>query len=149
MFAVAASLVLGSVARASDHDSTAEARAGIQKTIDQVNSLLKRNASAQEIAAVLYEDDLMITGEGDVYYSNLASFMGPLAEYVKDGSRCHETIVDPIRASGNLAVAFVLENCAAASAGDKEENYRIMFVFRNGPHGWRATMEHFSAGTFK
>jgi hypothetical protein len=126
-----------------------DARLGIQATIDRTNALLKRGASAREIADVMYEDDVFITGEGETgAYRDLKSFMGPLAAYVADGSRCTLEVVDPIRHAGNLAVAFVFEHCAAAKPGEKDEDARILYVFRKGAKGWRATMESFTWGKF-
>jgi ketosteroid isomerase-like protein len=97
----------------------------------------------------MYERDLMIIGEGEKsLYKDLKSFMGPLASYAAEGTRCNLSVVDPIRASGNLAVAFIFEHCAAAKAGDKDEDGRILYVFRKGAKGWRVTMEMFGWGTF-
>ena len=145
-------LVLGTMsplASAADAPGLAAARAGVQKTIDRVNALLKKNASAQVIADTMYEEDLMITGEGEKgLYRNLKSFMGPLAEYVKDGARCNLRVVDPIRASGDIAVAFIFEHCAAATTGEKDDDARILYVFRKGTHGYRVTMEMFGWGTY-
>jgi hypothetical protein len=145
-------VVLGTVsplASAADSPGVATARAGVQKTIDRVNALLKNNASARVIADAMYEDDLMITGEGEKsLYRDLKSFMGPLAEYVKDGTRCDLKVVDPIRASGDLAVAFIFEHCAAAKAGEEDDDARILYVFCRGPHSYRVTMEMFGWGTY-
>jgi hypothetical protein len=83
-------VVLGTgspLASAADSPGVAAARVGVQKTIDRVNALLKNNASARVIADAMYEDDLMITGEGEKrLYLDLKSFMGPLAEYSPRGS---------------------------------------------------------------
>lgn len=145
-------LALGGIsplACATEAPGLSAARAEVQNTLDRVNALLKKNAPVQAIADAMYEDDLMITGEGEKgLYRDLKSFMGPLAEYVKDGSRCNLKIVDPIRASGDLAVAFVFEHCSAAKAGEKDDDARILYVFRKGTHGYRVTMESFGWGTF-
>ena len=147
MCLVAVSAVLLSPTAAAAHPGAA--RLGVQATIDKTNALLKRGATAKEIADAMYEDDLFITGEGEKgSYRDLKSFMGPLAEYVADGSRCTLEIVDPIRHSGNLVVAFVFEHCAAAKPGEKDEDARILYVFRKGVKGWRATMETFTWGRF-
>ena len=149
---VCAVLVLGTMnplASAAGAPGLTVARAGVQETLDRVNALLKKNASAQLIADAMYEDDLMITGEGEKgLYRDLKSFMGQLAEYVKDGARCDLKVVDPIRASGDLAVAFIFEHCAAAKAGEKDDDARILYVFRKGAHGYRVTMEMFGWGTY-
>jgi len=126
-----------------------QARAGIQSTIDKANALFHRSASADEVAAALFEDDLMVTGEGEKgSYRNLKSFMGQLAAHTAAGPRCTLAIIDPIRSSGELAVAFLSEHCTAEKAGDQEEYTRVMFAFRKGQNGWRVTMASFNFGKY-
>lgn len=147
--ATACATLLMSAASLAVAADPSDARKGVQTTINKVNELLQHNASARMIADAMYEGDLMITGEGEkVFYRGLTSFMGPLAAYVAGGSRCKLEVIDPIRHSGNLAVAFVFEHCKAAKSGDKDDDARIMYVFRKGPKGYRATMELFTWGTF-
>jgi ketosteroid isomerase-like protein len=126
-----------------------QARAGIQSTIDKANALFHRSAPAEEIATALFEDDLMVTGEGEKgSYRDLQSFMGQLAAHTAAGPRCTLAIVDPIRSSGDLAVAFLSEHCTAEKAGDEEEYTRVMFAFRKGANGWRVTMASFNFGKY-
>ena len=135
-------------ARATDPE-TQSVRAALQAKIDTVNAMLKRKAPGKEIAESLYEDDLMIIGEGEKsLYRDLQSFQKPLADYVAQESTCTISIIDPIRHSGNLAAAFLLEHCPAAKAGEKDDDARMMYVFRKGAKGWRVTMEMFGWGTF-
>ena len=58
------------------------------------------------------------------------------------------TVLDPVRSSGNMAVAFIHEHEEPAKAGEKPDDYRILYVFRKGPKGCRVTMELFTSGTF-
>ncbi len=117
--------------------------------MDCANALLKKYAPVQAIADAMYENDLMITDEGEKgLYCDMKSFTGPLAEYVKDGSCCNLKMVDPIRASGDLAATFIFEHCAAAEAGEKDDDARILYVIRNGANGYRVTMESLGCGTY-
>jgi ketosteroid isomerase-like protein len=135
-------------ARAADPE-TPSVRAALQAKIDTVNAMLKRKAPGKEVAEVLYEEDLMIIGEGEKsLYRDLQSFQKPLADYVAQESTCTISIIDPIRHSGNLAAAFLLEHCPAAKAGEKDDDARMMYVFRKGAKGWRVTMEMFGWGAF-
>lgn len=126
--------------------NTAAARAGIDKTLAEVNRLLARGTDASEIADVLYDADLQIAIEGEEpFWSNLASFLPKLEEYVQ--APCVLHAIDPIRATDTLAVAFIAETCPAA--GDAPaENYRMLYVFRKTSRGWRVTMESATAGKF-
>jgi len=143
---LAFSMTVLSGAQAADQ-AAHDALKGINATLDKVHQVLARSGSAQEVADVLYEDDLTIIGEGETsLYPELASFMEPLQAFTRNPT-CRLEVVDEIRHSGNLAVAWVAEHCDAHE-GEAAEDYRIMFVFRNGAKGWRATMEMFGAGKF-
>lgn len=125
------------------------ARAGIQATIDKTNTLQRRNAPAKDIAAALFEDDLMITGEGENKgYNGLASFIDTFTRLSSGDSKCDLKLIDPIRSSGNLAAAFLSQHCTATKAGEKDEDSRVLFVFHKGSKGWRVTMGHWSGGKF-
>lgn len=141
----ALTLMAGSAA-AADH---ADAATGIRATLARTNALQHRNAPAREIADALFEDDLMITGEGESRsYRDLASFMDTFAEHSAAAVQCDLALIEPIRSSGDLAAAFVSQHCPAAKAGDKDEDSRVLFVFRAGPKGWRVTMGNWSRGAF-
>jgi ketosteroid isomerase-like protein len=145
--ALAVLVGIGGLSPVIAEEAPAGARAGVQATLTRVNELFAKGGSAQEVADVLYEDDLTVTGEGEKsLYPNLKSFMQPLAGYLTNPT-CKLSLVDKIRHSGNLAVAWVHEHCDAHGA-EKAEDYRIMYVFRKSSKGWRATMELFVSGTF-
>lgn len=146
MTAIALAVAATPLTVAADLD---QARAGIQSTVDKANALFHRSAPAEEIATALFEDDLMVTGEGEKgSYRDLKSFMGQLAAHTAAGPRCTLSIVDPIRSSGDLAVAFLSEHCTAEKVGGEDEYTRVMFAFRKGANGWRVTMASFNFGKY-
>ena len=149
-FSIAAAVV-GCISAASLAAETAkpdDARAGIERTLQKVDALVKkRGASVREVAEALYEDDLMITGEGEKgVYRDLATFKPRLEFFMKNAPTCSLKIVEPIRHSGNLAVSFVAEHCDAPAAGGEASDNRVIYVFRKGAKGWRVTMEMFGMG---
>jgi hypothetical protein len=124
-----------------------DARTGIELTLNKVAEMVAKGAPVNEVAHALYEDDVMITGEGEkALYPNLSSFKARLEYFLQDAAGCSLNIVDPIRHSGNLAVAFVREHCKAADAGGTASDARVLYVFRKGSKGWRVTMEMFGSG---
>jgi hypothetical protein len=128
-------------------DNAGSAEAGVKALIERTNALMKRHASSKEFADLFFEDDLMIAGEGDrVFYKSLKAFEKPLARYAADQTRCKLTVIDPVRASGTIAAAFVQMHCDPAKAEEQPVESRILYVFRNGAKGWRATMEMYTAG---
>jgi hypothetical protein len=128
-------------------ESAGDAAAGVKLTIDKTNALMKRSGTVKEFMELFFEDDLTITGEGEtVTYKGLKSVENPLAAYLARQSQCKMTIIDPVRSSGSLAAAFIQEHCSPAKQGEKPDDWRILCVFRNGPNGWRVTMELFTSG---
>ena len=145
ILSIALLLVTGSAAAAAPND----ARAGILATIEKTNALQKRNAPAREIAAALFEDDLMITGEGESRgYKSLASFIDTFTRLSAGDANCDLRLIDPIRSSGDLAAAFLSQHCPATKVDAMDEDSRVLFVFRKSAKGWRVTMGHWSGGKF-
>jgi hypothetical protein len=123
-----------------------DGKAGVEATVAKVNELVARSASAKEIADVFYEDDLTITGDGEKgLYPNLKSFMKRLEVYSTNPT-CRLNVANKIRTSNTLAVAWIQEHCDAHGT-ESAEDYRILYVFRKSPKGWRTTMELFQKGT--
>jgi SnoaL-like domain len=144
---VAAAAGLGSPLQAAGTTHTDDARAGIQLTMDTVDAMVTKGAPVKDIAAAFYDNDLMVVGEGEEHlYINLASFISRLEFFLKNGGKCSIKLVDPIRHSGNLAVAFAAEHCVAADAAATASDARVLYVFRKGSKGWRVTMEMFGSG---
>ena len=144
MFAAMALVAAGAVATevSSERDVTAE----LEAVLRAGEAIGARSGSAQEIADAFYEDDLTITGEGEKFYPNLQSFMTRLYEHTRNPT-CRMKIVDRVRHSGDIAVAWVAHHCEA-NGQEPASDYRVMYVFRDGPKGWRVTMEMFTSGTF-
>jgi hypothetical protein len=138
-----------SAASAGQGADDVAATAGVKLTLDKANALMLRSGSVKALMEALYEDDLVITGEGQtVTYQSLAAAAKPLADYMDLQAHCKMTVIEPVRSSGNLAAAFIQEHCDPAKKGEKPDDWRILGVFRNGAKGWRMTMETFSGGVF-
>src|SRR5262249_46208194 len=139
-----ASLSILTAVNAAEQDRvTAEIEAVIRKG----EAIGARGGSAQEIAEAFYEDDLTFVDEGEkALYPDLKSFMQPLQDYTRNPT-CRMKVVDHVRHSGALAVAWVAEHCDASGKAPAAD-YRVIYVFRNGKKGWRVTMEMFTTGKF-
>ena len=142
--ALAISATTANAVELSDKD----VKAGIDRTLNKVDSLRAKGATARQIANVLYEDDLMVIVEGEkAMYSGIRTVMPLLAEHLKHTMDCRLKALEPIRHSGKLAVAFVSESCPASADADAGP-LRMVYVFRNGAKGWRVTMESAAVGEF-
>jgi ketosteroid isomerase-like protein len=124
------------------------AAAGVRAMIAKTNELMKNNGSLKDFMKLFYEKDMMITGEGDIYYRNLKSFEKPLAAYMANQRNCRLFFTSPIRSSGDMATAFIQEHCGPATVGASAEDYRILYVFRRNTSGWHVIMEEFVKGAF-
>lgn len=134
-------------AAAAHHEAAA---VGVKALIGRTNAVMKNHGSLREFEETFFEEDLMLTGEGDkTFYRSLQEFEKPLAGYVADQTRCKLSVIDPVRSSGVIAAAFVQLHCDPAKAGDAPVESRILYVFRNGKKGWRAMMEMYSAGVLQ
>ena len=125
----------------------AAATVGIQAKIAGLNDLIARKPTAKEFADYFYEDDLNLVVEGEkAMYPDLKSFMKPLEGYIQNPT-CRFRLVGKVRQSGNLAAAWTEAHCEARGQ-DPGGNFRILYVFRHGAKGWRATMEIGGPGSF-
>jgi len=127
-------------AHAEDRAVT-EARTGIQSAMDTLVAALKKGTTAEEAARLWYTDDLVLSMTGAKYYHGLDSFMSTLREWVAYPVCDWKLDASSVRASGNLASAFVIETCAPNKAGEPPMVMRSLYVFRKTPEGWRATAE--------
>jgi ketosteroid isomerase-like protein len=124
-----------------------DASAGVRALIERTNEVMRNHGSLEEFQETLFEEDVMLTGEGDkTFYRSRKEFESTLAQYVKGQFRCRLTVVDPVRSSGIMAAAFVQMHCDPEKAGDPPVESRILYVFRHGERGWRVMMEMYSAG---
>jgi ketosteroid isomerase-like protein len=132
-------------ARAEAQDSNyAATRAGIQETLDNTLKAMHRGASVEEVAPLLFTDDVVIAVPGSkkspgVTFHGLKPFMPTLAEWIREPI-ISWTIEEPFKVSGNLAVAYIIGKLGPTY---KEPNarYRALWVFEKGPNGWRCSRE--------
>lgn len=118
-------------------DLVAQARAGIQKAMDDLLTAIRRGTTAEEAYALWYADDLVLTAAGDKTYRGFVQFGSLLSQWVKYQPVKWE-IEDPIKADRNLAAAFVIETYPAQQPGGANKQFRALYVFEKGPKGWRA-----------
>lgn len=117
--------------------AAADARAGIQKAMDDLIAAIRRGTTAEEAYALWYTDDLVLTNTGDRTYHGLAEFRPTLAEWVKYQPVGWE-IVDPVKVHGAMAVAFIIETYPTGKPDGSVFRNRALYVFEHGPNGWRA-----------
>jgi ketosteroid isomerase-like protein len=146
-WSLAVVMALGMTQLVKADDDTATVKAELDQFFQNAGDVINNTGSAKALADVFYDDDLNIIGEPDKHmYTNLQSYMGPLQGYL-DSRACELKVVGTPRHSGNLAVAFVKEHCGQYKTVPPAD-YRVMYVLRKGPKGWRVTMELWQHGTF-
>jgi ketosteroid isomerase-like protein len=139
-FALAACAFFAGAAPASAADSSVtEARAGIQKAMDNLLAAWRGGVPVEQQVALWYTNDIILSMDGKTF-RGLDSLIPQLKEWVKTPP-CDWKIEDPVKASATLASAYIVETCAAKKADEKDLVVRFLYVFEKHPQGWRASRQ--------
>ncbi len=145
---LAGSLILASApagAATAEEAHYAAARVGIQKTLDATVAAMKRGANVDEVADILFTDDVVIAVPGTkaapgVTIHGLKAFKPTLAEWIKEDI-VSWTIEEPMKVSGGLAVAYIIGKVGPNDKSEPNTSYRALWVFEKGPKGWKSSRE--------
>lgn len=133
LFAVAAP------ANAAD-SAVAEARAGIQKSMDNLIAAWSSGMPVEQSARLWYTNDIVLSMDGKTY-KGLDALIPQLKEWASTPPCGEWKIEDPVKVSGTLASAYVVETCPAKSADEKDLVVRFLYVFEKKAQGWRASRQ--------
>jgi ketosteroid isomerase-like protein len=143
--ALACSLILASVPAGAQDGDYAAARAGIRATLDNTLAAMRRGASVEEVAPLLFTDDAVVAVPGSkespgVTFHGLEQFKPTLAQWIREPI-VSWTIEEPFKVSGDLAVAYIIGKLAPTYKKEPGAQYRALWVFEKGPNGWRCSRE--------
>jgi hypothetical protein len=115
-----------------------------------LSAAFARGADARAIGDLMYEEDVVVIGEGDHSATRgLTAFMPTLAAHLEEwGGKPNVTfkLIDPILTEGNVASAFLDITLIPSIAGALTQHYRSMFGWRRSAKGWRVALEMYAAG---
>jgi ketosteroid isomerase-like protein len=124
----------------------ADFRQEVQAVLRAIEAALERGADANEITDLLYDEDVVVVGEGWPSAKRGRLAMIPeLAALMKEwGSppRLIFSLVEPVMHSSVIAITLVEVKVVASG-----ERYRIVYGWKQTTRGWRAKLEMFQGGT--
>jgi ketosteroid isomerase-like protein len=149
---ILAAASLGQVALAAPvaKDTT---RVEIEAAVRKLESALARGDSASQVSKLLYSEDDLLTGEGeaggtrgmDATIKDVQGWMDSLGPGGTKG--CKYTIVEPAVSSATTFSSFILLRCKAnPPVLPKDQELRMMYVWRKQPEGWRVVLEVYEEG---
>lgn len=122
----------------------------IRGVLASVKEAFGRGATAKEIVDLLYDQDLMLIGEGFPAASSGLKECLPLFEaaFQEWGPRpkLEMRISEPIQEADELAVTVVGVTCYPDVAGAEPVRYRMMAAWKPTSRGWRVVVETFTYG---
>lgn len=150
-----AALFAGSIS-ASSSATTATAdgtRVDIERALQTLEMALARGEGATALSKVLYAQDDLIIGEGEGGGARgMAATIKEYQEWIDSlgpgGTKgCKYTIVDPVVASATTFSSFLRLHCKAnPPVLPKDQDWRLMYVWRKQPDGWRVVLEMYVSG---
>ena len=130
-------------------------RTEIEQALRAVEEVLARGDSATAMSKMLYAENDLIIGEGqDGSTRGMAATIKDVQEWMDSlgpgGTKgCKYTIVDPVVVSATTFSSFVQLHCKAnPPALPKDQDYRVMYIWKKRPEGWRVVLEMYISGKF-
>ena len=134
---------------------TADAtRAQVEQALRAVEQALARGDNGAAISKMMYAESDMIVGEGQEGSTRgMSGTIKDFQEWIDSLGHavagCKFAVVDPVVASAMTFSSFVQLHCKAnPPALVKDQDYRVMYVWRKQPEGWRVVLEMYLSGTF-
>lgn len=128
-------------------------RSEIELALRTIEQALARGDSATVISKMMYSDNDRLTGEGQSGSTRqMAGTIKDFQEWLESlgpgGAKgCKFTIVDPVVASSLTFASFVQLHCSAnPPVLAKNQEYRVLYVWRKLPDGWRVVLEMYLSG---
>jgi ketosteroid isomerase-like protein len=130
-------------------------RSQIELALRAIEQALARGDSATVISKMMYAENDRLSGEGQSGSTReMAGTIKDFQEWLESlgpgGAKgCKFTIADPVVASSLTFSSFVQLHCSAnPPVLSKDQDYRVMYVWRKQPDGWRVVLEMYLSGKF-
>jgi hypothetical protein len=150
-----AALLAGVVSPSSSATtSTADVtRAEIEHALQAIERALARGESAAALSKMLYAENALLAGEGeDGSTRGMAATIKDYQAWIDSlgpgGTKgCKYTIVDPVVASATTFSSFLQLHCKAnPPVLLKDQDWRLIYVWKKQPEGWRVVLEMYASG---
>jgi ketosteroid isomerase-like protein len=151
---VGGALAGSSTAGAAD-PAAGDTKAQIAQALHAVEKAFARDAGGEELARMLYTDNVTMIGEGEDKASRgmdtaIADSKGWLESLGPHGGKtCKYTIEEPVVASSTTFSSFLLLRCKAnPPVLPQDQDLRMMYVWEKTSKGWRVVLEMWAPGKF-
>ena len=128
-------------------------KAEIAATLHTLEAALARGDNATQISKMLYAEDDLLTGEGERggtrgMAATIKDVQGWMDSLGPGGAKgCKYTIVEPVVSSATTFSSFLLLHCNAnPPVLSKDQDLRMLYVWRKQPEGWRVVLEVYEEG---
>ncbi len=133
---------------------TADAtREQIEQALQAIEKALARGDSAAALSKMLYAENDLIAGAGeDGSTRGMAATIKDFQEWIDSlgpgGTKgCKYTIVEPVVASATTFSSFLQLHCKAnPPVLPKDQDWRLMYIWKKQPEGWRVVLEMYVPG---
>jgi ketosteroid isomerase-like protein len=130
-----------------------DTKAQITQALHAVEKAFARGADGEELARMLYSDNVTMIGEGEDKASRgmetaIADSKGWLETLGPNGGKsCKYTIAEPVVASSTTFSSFLLLRCKAnPPVLPQDQDLRMMYVWEKNSKGWRVVLEMWAPG---
>lgn len=143
------------VAYADSSAIEAKSKAEVLKTLDAVENALAANKSVAEVTNLLYASEPypVVVGDGDAKATRgHAGILADMKAWMEGlgpngGKGCKFTLPDPVVGTSSTFASFVILHCKAnPPVMPKDQDLRMVYVWRKFPQGWRVVLEQFEEG---
>jgi ketosteroid isomerase-like protein len=124
----------------------------LEAVMRMAGASLLEGADAVKFAELLYDEDVIVVGEGwPAATRGILEAIPKVDETLKywgDRPRLSFTIVGPIVTEGSVATTFVDVKVASSEPAGARYQYRALYGWKRGIRGWRVALEMYDEGAF-
>jgi len=124
----------------------------LESVLRSAEVAVHRGTDAEEFGRLLYDDDVVVIGEGwTAATRGLPALLPIVATVLKEwgpSPTLKFTLVDPIVTSATVATAFIDVSVTPSNPSEPGQQYRALYSWTRGVKGWRVILEMFGSGSF-
>ncbi len=152
--ALLAVCLIGGVGAATADAAAPSAREEIKAALDAQYAAIVGGISAAKFAELLYTPDVVIVGEGDTGLKHgiktaISELEAHWASLGPDGvKKCKVSLAEgPAVQSAKTYASFAVLHCEPNPPAVKEAgDFRVLYVWKKLPQGWRVALEQWGIG---
>jgi ketosteroid isomerase-like protein len=152
--ALIAFFLLGSASAATANAAEPSPRDEIKAALDAQYAAILGGISAAKFAEMLYTPDVVIVGEGDTglkhgIHTAISELEAHWASLGPDGvKKCRVSLAEgPAVHSAKTYASFAVLHCEPNPPAVKEAgDFRVLYVWKKLPQGWRVALEQWGIG---